>query len=67
MKAVDFILRTRLKTFKVLTKKIKTTQHCKEPPKKTNHKGNIKFMNALLLQKAHQIRKCEGLLKRHLA
>jgi hypothetical protein len=67
MKIVNFILRIRLKTFKVLTKKMKTTQHWKEPPKKTNHKGNIKFMNVLLLQKAHQIRKCEGLLKRRLA
>jgi hypothetical protein len=29
----------------------------KEPPKKANNKGNIKFPNPLLLREAYQIRK----------
>jgi hypothetical protein len=29
----------------------------KEPPKKVNHKGNIKFLKPLLLREAYQIRK----------
>jgi hypothetical protein len=39
----------------------------KEPPKKVNHKGNIKFSNPFLSRKAYQIRKAEDLLKGHLA
>jgi hypothetical protein len=39
----------------------------KEPPKKVNHKGNIKFLNLLLSQEAYQIGKGEDLLKGHLA
>jgi hypothetical protein len=35
----------------------------KEPPKKANHKGNIKFLNPLLSQKAYQIGKGEDFLK----
>jgi hypothetical protein len=37
-----------------------------EPPSRTDHKGNIKFLNHSL-QEAHQIRKWEDLLKGHLA
>jgi hypothetical protein len=29
----------------------------KKPPKKVNHKGNIKFSNPFLLKEAYQIRK----------
>jgi hypothetical protein len=39
----------------------------KEPPKKANHKGNIKFLNPLLMREAYQIRKGEDLLKGFLA
>jgi hypothetical protein len=39
----------------------------KKPPKKVNHKGNIKFSNPFLPQKAYQIRKRVDLLKGHLA
>jgi len=39
----------------------------KEPPKGANHKGNIKFLNPLLLQEAYQIGKEEDLLKGGLA
>jgi hypothetical protein len=35
----------------------------KEPPKRGNHEGNIKFLSPLLLQEAYQIRKGEYLLK----
>jgi hypothetical protein len=38
----------------------------KEPPKRVNYKGNIKFLN-LLSQEAYQIGKGEDLLKGHLA
>ncbi len=48
-----------------------------EPPKRENHKGNIKFLNPLLSLEAYQIRKGkdlasqlkkgEDLLKGHLA
>jgi hypothetical protein len=34
-----------------------TSKKTKEPPKRVNHKGNIKFPNPLLLQEAYQIRK----------
>jgi hypothetical protein len=34
----------------------------KEPPKRENHKGNIKFPNPLLLLEAYQIRKGEDLV-----
>jgi len=34
-----------------------------EPPKKVNHKGNIKFLNPFLSQEAYQIRKREDLFK----
>jgi hypothetical protein len=39
----------------------------KEPPKRVNCKGNIKFSNLLLLQEAYLIRKGEDLLKGSLA
>jgi hypothetical protein len=39
----------------------------KEPPKKANHKGNIKFSKPLLSQEAYQIGKGEDLLKECLA
>jgi hypothetical protein len=29
----------------------------KKPPKRVNHKGNIKFLNPLLLREAYQMRK----------
>jgi hypothetical protein len=35
----------------------------KEPPKKANHKGNIKFPNPHLSREAYQIKKGEDLLK----
>jgi hypothetical protein len=35
----------------------------KEPPKKANHKGNVKFPNILMLREAYQIKKRENLLK----
>jgi hypothetical protein len=39
----------------------------KEPPKRVNHKGNIAFLNPLMLQEAYQIGKGEELLKGGLA
>jgi hypothetical protein len=45
------------------SKKIMT----KEPPKRMNCKGIIKFLNFLLLREAYQIRKGEDLLKGRLA
>jgi hypothetical protein len=44
-----------------------TSKKTKEPPKKANHKGNIKFSNPLLSQEAYQITKGEDLLKGCLA
>jgi hypothetical protein len=44
-----------------------TSKKTKEPPKRVNHKGNIKFLNLLLSQEAYQIRKGEDLLKGCLA
>jgi len=41
-------------------------QEDEEPPKKVNHKRNIKFLNPLLLQESYQIKK-ENLLKGCLA
>jgi len=38
-----------------------------EPPKKANHKVNIKFPNPLLSQKTYQIKKGKDLLKECLA
>jgi hypothetical protein len=35
----------------------------KEPPKRVNHKRNIKFLNPFLSQEAYQIGKEEDLLK----
>ncbi len=53
------------------------SQKTKEPPKRENHKGNIKFLNPLLSLEAYQItkgedlacqiKKGEDLLKGHLA
>jgi hypothetical protein len=40
-----------------------TSKKTKEPPKRPHHKGNIKFLNPLLLQEAYQIRKGEDLVK----
>jgi hypothetical protein len=37
-----------------------------EPPKRADHKRNIKFPNPFLLQETYQIRKGEDLLKRDL-
>jgi hypothetical protein len=39
----------------------------KEPPKRANHKGNIKFPDPLLSLEAYQIRKWEDLVKGSLA
>jgi hypothetical protein len=36
-----------------------TSKKTKEPPKRANHKGNIKFPNPLLSPEAYQIRKGE--------
>jgi hypothetical protein len=44
-----------------------TSKNTKEPPKRVNHKGNIKFSNLFLSQEAYQIRKGEDLLKGRLA
>jgi hypothetical protein len=38
-----------------------------EPPKKANHKGNIKFPNPFQSLETHQIRKGKDFLKKHLA
>jgi hypothetical protein len=35
-----------------------TSKKTNEPSKRVNHKGNIKFLNPLLLQEAYHIRKC---------
>jgi hypothetical protein len=43
-----------------------TSKKTKEPPKRVNHKGNIKLLNPLLSQEAYQIRKGEDHLKGHL-
>jgi hypothetical protein len=37
-----------------------TSKKTKEPPKRQNHKRNIKFMNFLMLREAYQIMKGEG-------
>jgi hypothetical protein len=44
-----------------------TSKKTKKPPKRVNHKGNIKFPNPLQLGEAYQIRKGEDFLKGHLA
>jgi hypothetical protein len=44
-----------------------TSKKTKEPPKRANHKRNIKVLNPLLSRKAYQIRKREDLLKGRLA
>jgi hypothetical protein len=41
----------------------RTSKKTKEPPERTNHKGNIKFQNPLQLQEAYQIMKEEDHLK----
>jgi len=38
----------------------------KEPPKRANHKWNIKFLNPLLSLEAYQIKKGEDFVKGHL-
>jgi hypothetical protein len=38
-------------------------QEIKKPPKKANHKENIKFPNPLMLREAYQIRKGQNLWK----
>jgi hypothetical protein len=38
-----------------------TSKKTKEPPKRANHKGNIKFPNPLTSQEAYQIEKGEDL------
>jgi hypothetical protein len=48
-------------------KKGKTRNKMEGPPKKVNHKGNIKFLKPILSQEAYQIGKGEDLLKGHLA
>jgi hypothetical protein len=40
-----------------------TSKKTIKPPKRMNHKGNIKFLNSLLSQEAYQIRKGEDLLE----
>ncbi len=37
-----------------------TSKKTNEPPKKVNHKGNIKFLNPLQSGEAYQIRKIKG-------
>ncbi len=44
-----------------------TFKKTKEPPKRANHKGNIKFLNALLSREVYQITKGENLLEGCLA
>jgi hypothetical protein len=44
-----------------------TSKMKREPSKRENHKGNIKFLNPLLLQETYQIGKGGGPLKGHLA
>jgi hypothetical protein len=43
-----------------------TSKRTNEPPKKTNHKRNIKFPNPLQSQETYQIRKGENFIKGHL-
>jgi hypothetical protein len=38
-----------------------SSKKTKEPPKRVNHKENIKFLNPLLSQEAYQIRKGKDL------
>jgi hypothetical protein len=40
-----------------------TSKKMKVPAKRVSHKGNIKFLNPLLLRESYQIRKWEDLLK----
>jgi hypothetical protein len=40
-----------------------TSKKTKKPTTRANHKGNIKFLNPLLLRQAYQIRKGKDLLK----
>ncbi len=40
-----------------------TSKKTKEPPKRADHKGNLKFLNPLQLQEAYQIMKEEDRLK----
>jgi len=40
-----------------------TSKKTKEPPKRANDKGNIKFPNPLLSRETYQTRKGEDLLK----
>jgi hypothetical protein len=44
-----------------------TSKNTNEPPKRANHKGNIKFLNPPFAKKTYQIRKGENLLKGCLA
>jgi hypothetical protein len=44
-----------------------TSKKTNEPPKRANHKRNIKFSNFLLSREAYQIMKGEDVLKGHLA
>jgi hypothetical protein len=44
-----------------------TSRKTNEPPKRADHKENIKFLNPLQSQETYQIRKGEDLLKGHLA
>jgi len=43
-----------------------TSNKTNEPPKKADHKGNIKFLNPLQPQETYEIRKGEDFLKGHL-
>jgi hypothetical protein len=43
-----------------------TSKKTNEPPKRADHKRNIKFPNPFLLPETYQIRKGEDLLKRGL-
>jgi len=44
-----------------------TSKKTNEPPKRANHKGNIKFLNLLQSGEAYHIMKGEDLLKESLA
>jgi hypothetical protein len=44
-----------------------TSKKINEPPKRTNQKGNVKFVNPFFSQKKYQIRKGENILKGCLA
>jgi hypothetical protein len=37
-----------------------TTKKAKEPPKRVNHKGNIKFLNFLMSREAYEINERRG-------